>query len=361
MNRKLYYRSILYLCMLLPGMLLGQETVSKQIEESRDFSVNGSLLIENKYGDIYVQGWDQDELAITIDISATDNDPKEAQALLDRIRPTISGSGNQVIITSEIAKKEAGLVERFFNRSKSGGKKAKSQIDITVYLPNNARVVLTNKYGDVIVSDWDGNLEATVEHGDIRLPDALDSSELSIKYGKLKASALTTAKIMANNATVDVSNATQLNVESKNSEFTLGDIASLTLDSNKDEIEITSMGAISGYVTYSNVVLDNVTESINLNLNLAELRVMKFSDPAPNVRVDQENSEVYMNILNTSFRFRANLEQGVLRIPKTMQDINSTLLDKKKKIRDISATYGSEKQTVFSFTGRKGVIILKEL
>jgi expansin (peptidoglycan-binding protein) len=100
---------------------------------------------------------------------------------------------------------------------------------------------------------------------------------------------------------------------------------------------------------------------VNLSLNLAELRLKQFSTNAPIVNLHQKSSEVYVNISKTNFNFSAELEQGVLRIPKTMKDINSKVLDEKNKIRQIRATYGDGNQGIFDLTGYKGIIIFKEL
>ncbi len=363
MNKKLFYKSALFLLLylLLPKLAIGQETVSKRIEESHDFSEKGSLLLENKYGDIYIKGWNNNTISIMVDISATDDDTKAAQELLDRIKPTIRVVEDRVVITSEIIKKEVGLIDRLFNKSKPSGKNSKSQIDYTLYLPNNSSIELSNKYGDVIVSEWNGTLDAMVEHGDIRLPDGIDNATLSLKYGKLKANTLMQARITANDANLEINNCKELKIDAKGSELFLDEINSLDISSNKDEITIEKIKQIEGTIKYSNVVVNEVGEKVSLDLELAEFRVLSFSTIEPTLRIRQENSEVYLNISNTSFQFRANLEQGVLRIPKTMENINSTMLDKKRKIRDISATYGSTKSSVFSFTGRKGIIILKEL
>ncbi len=362
MKRKLFYKTayFFFLFALLPCGVMAQETVQKQIEESHDFSENSTLVLDNKYGDVHIKGWDRNTISITVEISSTDDNTKDAQELLDRIQPSIKVVGDQIIITSEIAKKEIGFIEKFFNKS-SGGKRSKSQINFTLSIPNRAKVELTNKYGDVVVSGWNGSLEAQVEHGDIRLPDALDTSLLSIKYGKLKASSLGESKVILGDARADIKEATQLEVESKGSELILGSLGRLLLNSNKDEIEIDKANHVSGKIKYTNTLINDSSQNVDLELELAELRIMKFSSAHPSVQIMQENSEVYMNISNTSFQFQANLEQGVLRIPKTMENISSDILDKKKKIRNITASYGTNRNSVFSFTGKKGVIILKEL
>ena len=220
---------------------------------------------------------------------------------------------------------------------------------------------LTNKYGDLIVSGWNGNLTATVEHGDIRLPDQLQESVLSVKFGKLKATELINSEVISRDARININKATQLALDANGSDINLEEIGALELISDKDEIEVGHVKLVQGEVKYSTVNINNLSDRISLNLNLAELKIVQFSSSTPSVRIDQQNSEVYLNISNTSFKFDANLEQGVLRIPKTMKNITSELVDTKRKIRSINATYGEGDGLIFSFSGVKGQIILKEL
>jgi len=363
MKQSLFYSiGLLFLALLLPYKSAAQERISKQINESHAFTQKGELSIENKYGDIYLNGWSQDAIQITVNIDSKGKNAAAAKDLLDRIQPSIAVQGDRVVVTTNITKKEENLLNRFLSRVDSNkGEKANSQIDYTIYLPQNAKVKLTNKYGDLIVSGWNGNLTATVEHGDIRLPDQLQESVLSVKFGKLKATELINSEVISRDARININKATQLALDANGSDINLEEIGALELISDKDEIEVGHVKLVQGEVKYSTVNINNLSDRISLNLNLAELKIVQFSSSTPSVRIDQQNSEVYLNISNTSFKFDANLEQGVLRIPKTMKNITSELVDTKRKIRSINATYGEGDGLIFSFSGLKGQIILKEL
>lgn len=363
MKQSLYYSiSLLFLALLWPYESTAQESISKQVSESYAFTQKSELSVENKYGDIYLKGWSQDSIQITVNIDSKGKNQTAAKELLDRIQPSIEVRDNQIVVTTNIAKKEETLLNRFLSRVGSNkGEKANSQINYNIYLPLNAKVKLTNKYGDLIVSGWNGNLTAMVEHGDIRLPDQLQQSVLSVKFGKLKATELIKSEVIARDAHININKAVELALDAKGSNINLKEIDALGLISNKDEIEIGHAKLVQGEVKYSIVNINKLSDRISLSLNLAELKIVQFSSRTPSVRIDQQNSEVYLNISNTSFKFDANLEQGVLRIPKTMKNITSKLLDTKRKIRSISATYGEGDGLIFSFSGVKGQIILKEL
>ena len=78
------------------------------------------------------------------------------------------------------------------------------------------------------------------------------------------------------------------------------------------------------------------------------------------VTINQESSDLNLNISNLSFKLDATLEQGLLRLPKTFSNINTKMLDKGKRIREINAIYGKVALGAFVFTGKKGIITLKE-
>ena len=95
-------------------------------------------------------------------------------------------------------------------------------------------------------------------------------------------------------------------------------------------------------------------------MNLAELRVKKIKDTNPEVRINQQSSDIHINIKDLSFKFKANLEEGLIRLPKTVSNLKNNIIDKSKRIREISGTYGIKPLGTFTFIGDKGVIVLDE-
>jgi hypothetical protein len=107
--------------------------------------------------------------------------------------------------------------------------------------------------------------------------------------------------------------------------------------------------------------IDTVYENINLITEVADVWISKIQKTNANVTIDQESSELSINVSGMTIDFNASLEQGLLRIPKSFTNIKTDVIDKRRKIREISATYGnSNLRGKFHITGRKGVVILKE-
>ena len=363
MKKNMFYK---ILCIVfitsLPFGAKAQEKISKQLKEEHSLTNMGELFLDNKYGDIIINGWEKDSINIIIDIEANGKDRATAQELLSRIKPSILITEKLISVKSEVLEKEASLFNKYFSKiDPFTNEAANAKVNYTIYLPVRAEIELFNRYGDVLLSDWNGRLKATVEHGDLRLLDNIENPDLSISHGKLKAKSLVGAKIIASNGDIDINISDGLRLDTNGSEIKIGNATSLELYSNKDEIEVDSLSSIFGTVKYSTVVLNSVEEKVNLNLNIAELKILKFTKLFPVLAIEEFSSEIYINVSEISFDLAAKLEQGVLRIPTSMKDVNTNMIDKKDKIRIINATYGTKGKGTFSFTGTKGVIILREL
>ena len=347
---------------MTPFGIKAQEKISKRLNERHRLTSMGELYLDNKYGDVIINGWNKDSIHIIIDIEAKGKDAQTAQELLSRIKPSIFITEKLVTVKSEILEKEAGLLKKYFSKiDPFTDEEANAKVNYTIYLPEKAEVELYNKYGDVLFSEWNGRLQATVEHGDLRLLDEIENSDLTIKHGKLKAKSLIGAKITANNGDIDISKSDRLRLDSSGSEIKLGSATSFELYSNKDEIEVDSLKSVFGNAKYSTIILNSVDDKLNLSMDLAELKILGFVTPFPILTIEQLSSEIYINVSGLSFDLSAKLEQGVLRIPANMKDVNTNIIDNKNKIRIINATYGTKGKGAFSFTGTKGVIILREL
>ena len=359
--KHLFYKNMMNaLLVLMSCAVFGQNKVSKEIKETVLLSNNGQLYLENKYGDVFIDGWDKESIEIIVEIEARGKNLDKAKQLLNRINPEIKTSGNVVMVKSHISEREQGFFNRYIKKVDAfNSEKTNTNINYRIYLPRRAEIEIINKYGDVIITNWSSTLKANVEHGDLRLTESISNANIAIKYGQLKASNLD-ASINAKGATLTITNSKRMKLDSNGSEIRFDNIENLELYSNKDNIDIETLDYVFGDVKYSRVAMNTLNDRANLELHLAELRILKCGE-SPTIDINQNTSEVYINISESNFDFGAKLEQGVLRIPKNMKNISSKVIDEKNKIRNVKANYGNTGLGTIDVVGYKGIIILKEL
>lgn len=357
----LYKKITVIVLLALSVSVNAQETLTKKIEKTFKLTNTGELHLDNKYGNVIINGWEENKATITIDIKVTNKKRDNAKALIDRIEANIRTASNFVSVESKISEKNTSFFSRYFNKvNPFEFDKGNVEINYTIYLPINAEIDVTNKFGDVIIDNWTGKLRANVEHGDLWINDNVTNANIDMKFGKLRSKSITYGSINLKNGDIDIEGSKDLLLTTSGVNIDIDSIIDLEINSSKDEIVIGNVGNIKGELKFSNVKINTVEEKINLAMNVSELRVSKITNSSPFIDINQESSEVHIDITDLSFTFKATLEEGLLRLPKSFSNIKSNVIDKSKRIREITGKYGESSTGTFSFIGRKGAIVLDE-
>jgi len=357
------YKKLLVIMVILAlsHSTTAQEKVTKRIENSFEMNGAGELQVNNEYGNITVRGWDQNKVEIVIDITATGKKKENAESLLERVIPDFKVMDNYVAVTSEIQDKKTGFIAKYFtNESPLDFSRSNLKIDYIIKLPSNAELEINNKFGDVVIDGWAGNLKAIVAHGDIWINENIDNADITIDYGKLKARSVGYGNLRSKNGDITIDESRDLRINSRGTNIKIENVTTLDINSNKDEITIGEIGSMKGELKFTTALMKSVGNTINISTKVTDFKVSRFLKPDPVVFINQESSDISLNISGTSFVFDAVLEEGLLRIPKTFENINSKIVNDVKKIREIEATYGKKMMGRVSLIGNKGVVVLKE-
>ncbi|MFK7813472.1 MAG: hypothetical protein AB8B59_13345 [Maribacter sp.] len=358
------YKKLLCVAMVLVigQSVTAQEIVSKKITETYAMTNAGELHLENKYGNINLYGWDKDEVSIEVSIVVNHRKKESAESLLKRVNMITRESDDFVSITYEIAEKSSGWFARLIDETNPFDiNKSNLQIDFKVFMPRKAELKVTNTFGDVIIEDWSGKLKALVEHGDAWISDNLNKADITMRYGKLRAQNISYGSIDIKNGELDLGDSKSLRLNSSGTDIALDVISSLEIYSNKDDITIEEASTMFGTLKFTTLELERLTKEADMTLRIADFRVAEIANPNVDIAIEQESSEINLNVSDFPHSFEATLEQGLVRMPKSFDNIDSKMLDKGTKLREIKATYGKDAQGHISITGKKGVVLLKEL
>jgi hypothetical protein len=143
------------------------DRVKKKVKQSStekvDFPAGGKIYINKSFGEVSVEGWDQESVELTVEkaIKATDTPEKQAEAQAKLRRVTIRMVKDQpdsLVIHSEVPfRKDLELKYR-------------------IKLPRQSTLFIKHDIGDVEVSNVLGDMHVTARIGDvtIRLPSSED-------------------------------------------------------------------------------------------------------------------------------------------------------------------------------------------
>ncbi|MEO1487230.1 MAG: hypothetical protein AAFU57_15905 [Bacteroidota bacterium] len=362
MMKAIFYN---YLCailfLVLPLGLCAQTQLTKDWKRSYDVSSQGTVHIENKYGNVVVNGWDKEQVQIAINVSVSHRKDENAKKLLDRIQPEVTTAGDYVKVSAKILERSSGFFARYFNKANPFDfDKTNVTIDFEVYLPASAELKVTNKFGDVVLASWEGDLEADVQHGDLWINDEISAFKADIRFGKLNCRGADYGNVKMSNGTIDIKSAGKLKIISSGSEIDLGNVSNLEVYSSKDELVVDEVKTLRGDFKFSNGKIHRVGSKLFLTLRVAEVEIGEILEVNPEIDIVQESSEIKIDISGLSFNFEATMEQGLLRVPKSFKNVKSVVTNPGKKIREVSASYGSGIKGDFSVNGIKGIVIISD-
>ncbi len=160
--------SCIVLCMISTAALLAAEVSILRPEqvshtESVNFAPGGTVRFDKSFGDLYVEGWDQPQVEMTLIKLFQDYEPpKNASERLERVKFTTEHpSATELVIGTTIP-------PHGFFRHPFGGK---GPVDVRYELrvPRDSHLVIHHGGGNILIGNVTGNIEATNREGDIEL------------------------------------------------------------------------------------------------------------------------------------------------------------------------------------------------
>ncbi len=359
-----FYKHLLLILALtsLASDMYAQEKVSKTIEKTFPLASTGELAIENKYGNISINGWEEKTAQIKVEIKVSKKKKEDAIELLQRIYPKINKTNDFISILSIIEEKSNSMFSRLFDKTNPFDfDKTNIQINYEIYLPQNTALNITNKFGDIIISGWNGKLKTNTQHGDMWINKDIKNANIKMKFGKLNTKSITYGNIQFKNGEIDIRKAKELKIYSSGTSISIENVSLLEIYSSKDKIDIQQLGSIKGELMFSKMNLNTVNNDINLTMEVADFWVSKIKETYSKVVIDQKSSELSINVRGLAIDFNATLEQGLLRIPKSFVNIKTDIINRQRKVRNISASYGENNpKGKFEIIGKKGIVLLQE-
>jgi hypothetical protein len=157
--------------MVVAPLLAAEVSIHRPGEVSHTESVNlapgGTIRFDKSFGDLYVEGWDQPQVEMTLIKLFQDYEPpKNASERLERVKFTTERpSATELVIGTTIPSRD-------FFRHPFGGK---GPVDVRYELrvPRDSHLVIHHGGGNILIGNVIGNIEATNREGDIvlMLPD----------------------------------------------------------------------------------------------------------------------------------------------------------------------------------------------
>jgi hypothetical protein len=255
------------------------EKVSKRIYQDAKVEKNVEVRLTNKYGKINVIAWDKDSIKLTVDIYAVAKSKDEAEKILQRVQIQPVFDEKYFILTTEIIEKQGSgavsqLIDNILDKSKEAIDKSNVEINITLLLPETAKLILNNKYGDISFErNFKGSLQLTLAYGNVQANELPPLSTLNLQSSKAFITNFKSGRIAVKFGELNLRNVERLYLESSSSMVNIHEIKDLDMDSRNDELDITNVNSIMGKSSFSKISVQEMRQKARLEMQAGSLKV----------------------------------------------------------------------------------------
>ncbi len=256
--------------------------LEKEYQESFNVNEDAVLVVENKYGDVFLTSWDKKEIKIDVIVRVeAQSSRSKATEVFENIEIDINGGENLVKAITHFPS---------FNNSGS----MQINIDYYVSLPETVELDIEQKYGNVILNNnWTGQTNFELKYGNLQTRGLANQvNEIEIAYGELIAEDIKRAVIEVSYSDAQVENVETLDLHTSYSDIELGDVGSFELKSGFDDIEVEGVVDMYARTNYSGIEIDKLQNSLEIDLNYGDISIDYVSPNFKLIEIDSNNASV---------------------------------------------------------------------
>ncbi len=260
---------------------MGAEAYEKEgkIEKSFDIGKDTRIEFSNKSSDLNIKLWNKQAVKLECFYKIRANDEEDVMTTIEALEDLeIEQSSRLLSVRTGIFTKInstviSGLIKKFVGTLTSGKvvRLKEYKIEYILTLPDNHEFMLKQKYSDVSMPDYSGEVELDLYDVNMTAGRLDYAKQLKTKYSDLHFESLGNCIIDLYDTDVKLGYMGDLKLKSKYSKFELNEVGSVILDSYDDKLFFPKIASIKGSAKYTDLNIGDV-DFAELNLYDCELR-----------------------------------------------------------------------------------------
>lgn len=331
------YRTVLCLWLVLflfPGGLGAQVYSDRKVQKFKTTEKH-AVEISNKYGKIHVITWDKDSVKLEVDLRISANSYQKMEKLRDNISFDFT-STKYYIIAKTVFSNQKGIISDFVDAFIPSNQVT---INYMVYVPKNVSLKIENKFGDIYMDDFNGNLEIILSNGDLKANKLSGTPVIKLSSGDGTINSINRGKVYVSYSDLRIKESRNLMLESRSSRITMDVTSDLLVDSRRDKINIEQVNEVSASGYFTSLNIENLTKELRCNFKYGNIMVDNVADKFAFINLDSEYTDIDLLFSrSTSYLIDiAHSNDVYINLPASLAKIQTRDLDVEKKLM---LTYG---------------------
>ena len=282
--------------------------LNKRVTKEFASNISTTLDVSNVYGKVTLKTWDKSSVHIDALVTVKANSKSVAQDKLDEISIILKQSGNSISALTEIESTNSSWWSSWWN----GSSNVNIEISYTIQLPENLRINLENKYGNIYLPDYKGKTSIILKYGNLEGKNIENDLMLDLSYGKATMGSVNnivgdiaysdyrgvhsnSVKITSKYSKVLLDDIKSMTATSKYDQYKLGEVGVLTMTGAYDDLEVSSLSSGTVNVKYSGVEILSLSNSLNVDISYGSLVVSNLKTSFKNMNINTSYAPIKLH------------------------------------------------------------------
>ena len=303
--------TIIFLFLFSWITITAQDFTKTYYNEKYDVDKGASLVIQNKFGDIKCQAWDENSVAVVVSVEVDASSQEKANKVFEKI--SIDLTGNRLKVEG---KTTVGNINN-----------ANFSVNYEIRMPRWIVIDLNNQFGDIYLDETDGLVKINLEYGAMETNTLNGPAELNIKFSDVEAGFIKDGNLNIEYSEWDMKGGEMLKLRSRFSEIEIEKIEKLNLDSQYDDVIIGSAGQVIAISRFTDLNFEKIIGDFDFDIEYGELSANNISAGFKLGKVRNTFAETTLTFdPKASMNINAELEFGDLSYPKANASMNEETL-----------------------------------
>jgi len=342
--------------LMLPVFVVAQFTETKQISKRFKISPETRVEISNKYGKIKINTWEKDSIVFDIKIKVEDKKLSKLEKAIDDVDFDFINSNHFLIVRTKVGENRSGFEKEIANFKESVFQSdGKIEIDYTVWMPKTNQLKVENKFGDVYIDDYSGEIDINLSNGNLKSHDFEGKANLKLSFADATINQMKNGKLDCNYSEVFIKKASNLQITSKSSEFEIIEIKDLNTDSRRDKFRIQMIDMLDARGSFSNYRITEFKNNLNLKTEYGDLDIEKISPDFKTILIESKSTDINLSFNEKSeFGFDITHIKSETNFCRDITVKKEEVLDEKEKKIQLTGNFGNNVKTTKLFINATG-------
>lgn len=338
--RNIFIRWGIALVTLFLGLmsLSGNAQYSETREFTRRFRIQPETEIDitNKYGRIELNTWKKDSVVIRFRMEINEKKPDKLKKTLDNLDFDITNTQHYLVVKTQVDKYRSQIESELKNFKETILQTNGSiKIDLAVWLPENRELRLENKFGDIMMSDYNGELTVNLSNGKLKAGDLTRHATINLNFADATISNMNNGSISSNYSDISIRNSGNIRFDSKSSTIEIQNAGGLTITSRRDKYRIRQTDIIEASGNFSHFMVNELKEKANMHMNFGSLDMEKILPEFITIYIESKSTDLNLVFSQEAkFNFEITETKTDLNLGREMKVEEKDVLDtKENKIR----------------------------